>query len=72
MTGPAFWNTDFGLARSFKLMENMRLSFRGEFYNAFNHANFYNPNANLSSPAFGKITGSGDPRVIELGAPPEF
>lgn len=72
MTGPVHWDTDLGLAKSFSLVENMNLKFRGEFYNVFNHTNFNNPNSTLSSPAFGTITGSGDPRVIELGAHLQF
>ena len=44
----------------------MRLQFRADFLNAFNHPNlaapnmFYNPTANT----FGNITGSQDPRNL--------
>lgn len=72
MTGPVYWDTDLGLAKSFPLKENIHLKFRGEFYNVFNHTNFNNPNGTVSSPSFGTITGSGDPRVIELGAHLQF
>jgi hypothetical protein len=37
--GPGFWNADFGLYKSFQITERVRLQLRGEFYNAFNHAN---------------------------------
>ena len=55
------------------------MQFRAEFFNAFNHPNFQNPNANIAFPgSFGKVTntlspilgtgsgGPGDPREIQL------
>lgn len=39
--GPGFWNVDFGLYKDFRITEGSRLQFRGEFYNAFNHANLF-------------------------------
>jgi hypothetical protein len=51
--GLNFWNTDVAVSKFFKLpKENMRLQFRAEAYNVFNHENFANPstgtNTNLS------------------------
>ena len=51
--GLNFWNTDIAVSKFFKLpRENMRLQFRAEAYNVFNHENFANPstgtNTNLS------------------------
>ena len=42
---------------------------RGEFYNAFNWANFSSPGTNVGSPgSFGKITSTSlNPRIIQLG-----
>lgn len=37
--GPGFWNVDLGIYKNVPLGETTRLQFRGEFYNAFNHAN---------------------------------
>ena len=39
--GPGAWNTNLGFFKNFKLKENYELQFRGEMYNAFNHANLY-------------------------------
>ena len=47
---------------------DMRLQLRGEFFNAFNQVNFNNPNTNISSSTFGRITGAGAGRVIQLAA----
>ena len=44
---PGFWNFNFVAAKTFKLTERFNLQFRGEFYNAFNHSNYYIPDGNL-------------------------
>ncbi len=43
-----------------------RFQFRAEFFNAFNWVNFNNPVNVLSSPAFGRISSAGDPRLIQF------
>ncbi len=49
--GPSFWNFDVGILKNFSLTERLKLQFRSEFYNVFNHANFENPrNASVGSP----------------------
>ncbi len=49
--GPGFWNMDMGILKSFTLTERVKLQFRSEFFNVFNHANFENPrNASVGSP----------------------
>ena len=67
LRNPGLWNIDGAVQRNFKIYEGSQLSFRASFYNALNHANLGNPTSNLSSPSFGQILTSGDPRVIELG-----
>ena len=70
---------DLSLFKQFKFTERWQLQFRAEFFNAFNHPNFGNPNSNISSPGgFGKVSntlapilgndsgGPGDPREIQL------
>ncbi len=43
---PAFYETDLDLNKRFNLpVESMKLEFRAEFYNAFNHTNLYLPNS---------------------------
>jgi TonB-dependent receptor-like protein len=54
-SGPGFWNYDFALLRSIPLTDSgMRLQFRTEFYNLFNHANLGPPVALFNHPDFGK------------------
>jgi len=46
-SGPAFWNINFVIAKTFKLTERFNMQFRSEFYNAFNHSNYYLTTGNL-------------------------
>ncbi|MBI1760105.1 MAG: carboxypeptidase regulatory-like domain-containing protein [Acidobacteria bacterium] len=39
--GPGQWNLDLGIYKKFFLTERYELQFRGEMYNAFNHANLF-------------------------------
>jgi hypothetical protein len=66
--GPGDVNSDLALMRVVELPWNTRLQLRGEFFNAFNHTNFNNPNTTVSSTTFGRITGSGDGRIVQLAA----
>lgn len=66
--GPGDVNTDFAVLRSLNLPSALRLQLRGEFFNAFNQVNFNTPNTTLSSSTFGRITGAGAGRVIQLAA----
>jgi len=49
-SGPGFWNVNFVIAKTFKLTERFNMQLRGEFYNAFNHSNYYinSPNLDVS------------------------
>jgi len=42
------------------------LEFCGEFFNAFNHVNFLNPDGSDGSGTFGQVTSDRGPRIIQL------
>ena len=45
---PAFYQTDLALNKKFNLpIERMKIEFRSEFYNLFNHTNYYLPSSGL-------------------------
>lgn len=67
LRGPGFFLVDTGLHRNFKITERLKLQFRTQFYNIFNHTVLGNPNTTFTSPNFGKILGTGTPRVGEFG-----
>ncbi|MGH9880735.1 MAG: TonB-dependent receptor domain-containing protein, partial [Pyrinomonadaceae bacterium] len=53
--GPSFINTDFSVIKNTKLGEGIRLQFRAEFFDLFNHANFGQPGNLVGSAGFGRI-----------------
>jgi len=72
--GPAFNNTDFSITKNTKFGDTLRLQFRAEFFDVFNHANFGQPGNVAGSPSFGRITNtrfptgeSGSSRQIQFG-----
>jgi Carboxypeptidase regulatory-like domain len=67
--GPDFVNFDFSAFKDFPipLRENMKLQFRSEFFNIFNHPQFAQPGSELEAPGFGQITSTvGNPRLIQF------
>jgi TonB dependent receptor/Carboxypeptidase regulatory-like domain len=56
LRGFGAWQVDVGLQRQFHLTERLRLRFRAEFFNLFNHPNFGSPTNVLTSPLFGRST----------------
>jgi hypothetical protein len=67
LTGPKFFNLDTGVLKDFKVSESKRFQLRFESFNILNHANLNNPDGTVTSPTFGRITGTSAPRVIEVG-----
>ena len=75
LSGPDFVNTDFSAIKQFMLpWEGVGLSFRAEFFNLFNHAQFGLPDtgatgyADINTSNFGSITSTvNNPRVIQFG-----
>jgi hypothetical protein len=65
--GPGQQLWDLSLQKIFSIQEGKRLQFRIEYFNAFNHANFGNPNTLFGSSSFGVITTAKDGREIQFG-----
>ena len=66
--GPLVWQLDLVAAKRFGLpWRQSNFEFRAEFFNFFNRTNFRAPNGNRSSGAFGTITSTYDPRIIQFG-----
>jgi hypothetical protein len=71
LTGPGQVDTDLSLIKLFPLgsHERTNLEFRSEFFNAFNHPIFSDPDNTFSDgpTAFGHITTTAsNPRVIQF------
>jgi hypothetical protein len=64
--GPGYFDIDLSLSRSFRIVENQRLTVRAEFFNVLNHANFMAPTNSLVCNTFGVILASNDPRILQF------
>ena len=65
--GPGFVNTDFSAIKNFPIREGMRLEFRAEIFNLFNHTQLGMPAADLNSAGFGAITSTvNNPRLVQF------
>ena len=82
--GPAAWQIDMGANKNIPLTEKVRLQFRSEFFNIFNHPQYGLPQATYGVQSFGSIIqtvntttpvspiGSGTPREIQFALKLEF
>jgi len=67
--GPGFVNTDFSAIKHFPLgfRDGANIEFRAEFFNVFNHAQFFTPGQDVDSSDFGQISRTvNNPRLIQF------
>lgn len=67
--GFPFYQVDLGVQKNFALRfinEEARLEFRTEFFNLFNRTNFSAPNTDARSAAFGRVSSTFDPRIVQF------
>jgi hypothetical protein len=67
LRGDGLVNFDFSILRNFALSERVRLQFRGELFNALNHANFGLPGRTLGNADFGIVDTAAPARRVQLG-----
>jgi hypothetical protein len=73
LRNPNFLNENFGLLKRFALTETARLTFRAEFFNAFNRVVFGGIQTNRSNAAFGRVTSqTNTPRQGQLALRLDF
>jgi hypothetical protein len=80
LVGPAFFDTDFGVKKTFKITERAGLRLEANFFNLFNHSNFLIEPAQTNQAAtnFGVSTAtfsnqqSGGPRITQLAVRFDF
>lgn len=78
VNGPGFHDYDMAILKDTSITERVKLQFRAECFNLFNHPNFALPRNVMSSPSFGTLfqtpdvaqgtvgLGSGGPRLLQL------
>jgi len=52
------WQMDLAVRRDFPIHEQLKLQFRAEAFNIFNHPNFGTIDQNFGDPTFGQATGT--------------
>jgi hypothetical protein len=67
LRGPGINNWDISFLKRTKFTESKSLEFRAELFNAFNHAQFLNPNNQGFSGTFGQVTKTRGPRLVQFG-----
>lgn len=76
--GLGAWQQDFALRREFPLAEKVKLQFRGEGFNIFNHPNFGAIQTTLTAANFGQSTNmlnrqlGGVNQLYQIGGPRSF
>ncbi|HUK19111.1 MAG TPA: carboxypeptidase-like regulatory domain-containing protein [Bryobacteraceae bacterium] len=67
LNGPGLNNWDVGISKSITLTEFVKLQWRAEMFNAWNHTQFQQPDRNSGDGAnFGRISATLPPRLIQL------
>ncbi len=66
VVGPKYTDADISLQKNFLITERMRIQFRADFLNAFNHPNFAHPDNTVGDTNFGVISGTQDARQIQF------
>jgi hypothetical protein len=65
--GPHISQSDFAVLKTIPISEAMHVDFRAEFFNIFNHTQFFNPDGNSSDGSqFGQVTQVKDPRLVQF------
>ena len=70
--GPASFTNDLAVTRRLRLPKGQALQVRWEIFNVLNHVNYLAPVVSLNSANFGRITTTGDPRIMQFALKYEF
>lgn len=70
--GPGLQNADLMIGKTFRISERAKVEIRAEVFNVSNTPPLNDPNGSFGSPAFGSITGAGNPRVFEFAGKVHF
>jgi len=66
LRAPGYWTLDMNLGKSFKITEQTALQLRLDIFNALNHVNWGGPGTDINNSLFGRITGAGAARSMQL------
>jgi hypothetical protein len=66
LRGPGVFNINLALSKTTQITDQVRVETRADFFNLLNRAEFMSPDTNISSPTFGRVLSTYDPRIIQL------
>ena len=66
IVNPSALTNDLSITRLFPLANGRIVQVRWEIFNVFNRVNYGAPNTSLNSANFGRITSTGDPRIMQF------
>lgn len=66
--GPRYFDWDMAIQKYWSFTESKRLQFRFEMFNALNHPDFFQPDTDVSSGNFGRITSAYQARTAQVAA----
>jgi hypothetical protein len=66
LTGPGYADLDLSVFKTFPITEAKRVEFRSEWFNALNHAQFFNPAASVGTGTYGHILNARPARQIQM------
>jgi hypothetical protein len=69
---PGLWNLDFSLAKYISIREGLRLQFRTDMFNAFNHTNLSGLRTSLNDAFFGQLLSTRGARVMQMSLRLDF
>lgn len=72
ISGPGLNNFVVGIQKDLEFAESKLLEFRLEMFNAFNHAQFRNPNGSVANRNFGLVSAARQPRVVQMALKLQF
>ena len=64
--GPGYADVDLSLQKNFPITESMKIQFRTDFLNSFNHPNFNVPNDSCCTGTFGVTSTTQDARELQF------
>jgi hypothetical protein len=64
--GPGIFNTDMSFNKSTQITERLRMEFRGDIFNIWNHAQFTSVDGNVGDTTFGQVLHVRDPRLVQF------
>jgi hypothetical protein len=67
LRGPGINNFDTSIIKNTHITESKVVEFRAEFFNTFNHTQFFRVDDNGGSATFGQVTEDRGPRLIQFG-----